>query len=208
MTFFLTALLPSKLIEITHSQYSVHSLESPICYDLYHFLSLYSSNMDHEGASNNERLLAASKNDDEDMLLEIFGQPKSFDINFQDGLGNTALHYAVSRASTSVLEHLLSHEECDVDPVNRLEKATPLHFAVSIESAEPREYCVRSLLEAGADDTIRNKNGDTAQDLVNPRDEVTLSVFREFQAEKQIARDDIAYDDDDDLAGGDEDESD
>lgn len=69
---------------------------------------------------------------------------------------------------------------------------------------------------------IRNKNGDTAQDLV--KDEGTLSIFREFQAEKQIARDDIACtsakspytassytiidDYDDDLADGDEGESD
>lgn len=60
---------------------------------------------------------------------------------------------SASRASISVLEHILSHEECDVDPVNRLEKATPLHLAVRIEDAELRADCVRSLLEAGADDT-------------------------------------------------------
>lgn len=32
-----------------------------------------------------ERLIAAARNDDEDMLLEIFDKPGSFNINFQDG---------------------------------------------------------------------------------------------------------------------------
>lgn len=32
-----------------------------------------------------ERLLAAARNDDEDMLEEIFDNPGTFDINFQDG---------------------------------------------------------------------------------------------------------------------------
>lgn len=62
--------------------------------------------MDHEGASNStlrmneithafthlkttrptdERLLAAAKDDNDDLLLEIFEDPDSFDINYQDG---------------------------------------------------------------------------------------------------------------------------
>lgn len=53
-----------------------------------------------------------------------------------------------------MLEHILSHEECDVDPVNRLEKATPLHLAVATEDPEVRVYLVESLLEAGADYTF------------------------------------------------------
>lgn len=53
--------------------------------------------------------------------------------------------------STDVLEHILSHEDCDVDPVNRLDKATPLHIAVRIKDAEMRLYICESLLEAGAD---------------------------------------------------------
>jgi hypothetical protein len=59
----------------------------------------------------------------------------------------------VAHGSVTVLEHILSHEECDVDPVNRLEKATPLHVAVRPGQLEPdiRKYIVESLLEAGAD---------------------------------------------------------
>jgi hypothetical protein len=57
------------------------------------------------------------------------------------------------RGSTDVLEHILSHEECDVDPINKLEKATPLHLAMRVEDPELRDYIVSNLLEAGADIT-------------------------------------------------------
>jgi hypothetical protein len=58
---------------------------------------------------------------------------------------------SAQQGSTGVLEEILSHDECDVDPVNRLDKATPLHLAVMIEDSEIRDYVVSSLLEAGAD---------------------------------------------------------
>jgi hypothetical protein len=54
-------------------------------------------------------------------------------------------------ASISALEHILSHEECDVDLRNRLEKATPLHLALKLEDPKERLEVVRSLLDAGAD---------------------------------------------------------
>ncbi len=57
----------------------------------------------------------------------------------------------MSNGSTDVLEHILSHEDCDVDPINRIEKATPLHLAVKLEHPELRKHVVDSLLEAGAD---------------------------------------------------------
>ena len=50
-----------------------------------------------------------------------------------------------------MLEHILSHEDCDVDPINRVNKATPLHLAVQIEEDDIRLYISDSLLEAGAD---------------------------------------------------------
>jgi uncharacterized protein len=50
-----------------------------------------------------------------------------------------------------VLEHILSQDNCDVDPINRIEKATPLHLALKIEDKDTRNYVVESLLDAGAD---------------------------------------------------------
>ncbi|KZS93171.1 ankyrin [Sistotremastrum niveocremeum HHB9708] len=151
---------------------------------------------DDKGASNNERLLYAARTDNEDLLLEIFEEPETFDINFKDGLGNTALHYASVNGSVNVLEHILSHEDCDVDPQNRLNKSTPLHLALSISEAELRQYIVESLLEAGADTTIQDVKGDTVLDLLGEKDEELRLAIRRAQAEADIAQDDIAHDDD------------
>jgi Ankyrin repeat len=52
-----------------------------------------------------------------------------------------------------VLNELLEYEGCDVDYVNYIEGATPLHLAVKIPDpeAELRALIVDSLLDAGAD---------------------------------------------------------
>ncbi|KAH9897668.1 ankyrin [Cubamyces lactineus] len=150
--------------------------------------------MASDGASNNERLLAAARADNEDMLLEVFGEG-NFDINAQDGLGNTALHYAASYGYLEILEHLLEYDGCDVDPQNRIEKATPLHLALRIEDAELRKAVVASLLEAGADTRIKDKNGETALDLVPPEDTEIRALLRKAQAQASISHDDVADDD-------------
>ena len=55
-----------------------------------------------------------------------------------------------SHGSPEVLDRLLEHEGCDVDYINRLEGATPLHLAVKIEEPELRAYITDCLLDAGA----------------------------------------------------------
>jgi len=149
------------------------------------------------GANNNERLLAAARTDNQELLVEIF-EEGSFDINCQDGVGNTPLHNAVLYGSTDILEDILSHEDCDVDPVNFIEKATPLHLAVQIEDRPMRAHIVESLLEAGADIYMKDKNGNTVLDIV-PTDDVEIrNLIRKSQAQASISRDDIADDDEDD----------
>lgn len=64
------------------------------------------------------------------MYHEVLSQPGTFDVNFQDGLGNTALHYVAAQGSSSVLEELLE-EPVDVDLHNRLDGNTPLHEAIA-----------------------------------------------------------------------------
>ncbi|CAL1694733.1 unnamed protein product [Somion occarium] len=145
------------------------------------------------GASNNERLLAAAREDNEDLLLEIF-EDGDFDINYTDGLGNTALHYAASHGSVEVLEHILSHEECDVDPINRLEGATPLHLALQLKDPELRKHIIESLLEAGADTQIKDKNGETVMDLLSPSDVEILQSIRKAQAQASVSLEDVASD--------------
>ncbi|KAJ7726364.1 ankyrin repeat-containing domain protein [Mycena metata] len=154
-----------------------------------------------QGASNNERLLAAARADNEELLLEVFEQG-GFDINCQDGLGNTALHNAVTHGSTDVLEHILSHEECDVDPINRIQKATPLHLAVVIEDLELRKHIVESLLDAGADTRIKDKNGETALDLLSNADTEIRALIRKSQAQASVTQDDVASDGEDEGGSG------
>ncbi|GJE98853.1 ankyrin repeat domain-containing protein [Phanerochaete sordida] len=155
---------------------------------------------DTKGASNNEILIHAVREDNEDMLLELF-EKGGFDINYQDGLGNTALHYAASLGSTAVLEHILSHDECDVDPINRIERATPLHLAVKLEDPELRHFVVESLLDAGADTFIKDKNGETVVDLVPDEDKETLALIRRARAQATRSQEDVVNDDDDDEPG-------
>jgi hypothetical protein len=41
-----------------------------------------------------ELLLAGAKQDNEDIIEDIFKQPGTYDINYRDSIKNTALHYA------------------------------------------------------------------------------------------------------------------
>ncbi|KAF8532092.1 ankyrin repeat-containing domain protein [Gautieria morchelliformis] len=167
----------------------------------------------HEGASHNEQLISAARSDNEDLLLEVFKHPDQFDINFKDGLGNTALHYASQMGSTAVLEHILSCEGCDVDLQNRLEHDTPLHAAIkNLDDPELRNYIVENLLEAGANTRIKDKNGDIVIDLVssssNTHDDELRSAIRKAEALASMPEGDIADDDDDDDDGSDSDSDD
>lgn len=116
-----------------------------------------------------EQLLAAAKTDNEELVLSALGLDENgepdpsvhgtsdriniADINHQDGLGNSALHYAIMHASISVLEHLLCAEGCDVDLQNKIMRDTPLHLAVKVDEEGRwglRAFLVQSLTEAGA----------------------------------------------------------
>ncbi|WVQ83418.1 hypothetical protein IAT38_005559 [Cryptococcus sp. DSM 104549] len=160
-----------------------------------------------QGASANERLLAAAKHDNEEMLEDALKELK--DINEPDGLGNTALHYAISQGSTNVLETILCHETCDVDLRNRLQGDTPLHIAVRNKWEEHpgmRLFMVENLLEAGADTTIRNRYHQKAIDLLPPPsttaepesdDEKVRAAIRRAEAEAAVAASGDVVDEDD-----------
>ncbi|KDN52578.1 ankyrin [Tilletiaria anomala UBC 951] len=157
-----------------------------------------------EGANNNQRLLFAARTDNIELLQEVLSAPEgSYDINFQDGLGMTALHYAASSASTSVLPELLE-QEVDVDLHSRLEGNTPLHEAIKVEHEEARNWIVEQLLEAGADPREVNKEGDKPADIVSaatPLGQQLKDTLRKAEAIASISTADIANDDDDDDDG-------
>ncbi|KLT38565.1 ankyrin [Cutaneotrichosporon oleaginosum] len=163
-----------------------------------------------DGASPRERLFAAAKTDNEDLLLSALDQLLS--VNAQDGLGNTALHYAVIHGSTDVLEHIVDHDSCEPDIPNNLDGETPLHIAVRQRWEDQpgvRLYIVGTLLEGGANMLIKNRHGERPIDLLPPYregadpnsdDEKVRAMIRRAQAEAQLGADeDIArdYDDDD-----------
>lgn len=116
--------------------------------------------------------------------------------------------HSVSFASRQVLEHILSHEECDVDPINRLDKATPLHLAVKLEDPDERLDIIESLLDAGADTTyvnppspcrphtscfrIKDKYGRTVLDLIPQSETEIHELIRKSRADATVSRDDIA----------------
>ncbi|KIR32522.1 hypothetical protein I352_04947 [Cryptococcus deuterogattii MMRL2647] len=153
---------------------------------------------DSQGASANERLLAAAKTDNEGMLEDALKELS--DVNQPDGI----IH-----ASTNVLEPILCHDTCDVDLKNRLQGDTPLHIAVRNRWDQYeglRLWLVRSLLEAGADTTIRNRHNERPIDIL-PRaepnadpssdNEKIRSALRQAEAEASLALSDAVVDDDD-----------
>jgi len=112
------------------------------------------------------------------------------------------LHYAAKNGSINVMELILEQEGCDVDPLNRMDRATPLHLACRIEDEETRYGVVSSLLDAGANMNIRDKFGSLAVDLLPGKDEETRNLFRSTQATNAISHDDIAEDSDGEPGSG------
>ncbi|KAL7419914.1 hypothetical protein Q5752_005831 [Cryptotrichosporon argae] len=163
-----------------------------------------------DGASANERLLAAAKADNEEMLLSALEGAEN--VNFTDGLGNTALHYAVLHASTDVLHHLLNHDDIDPDIRNRSAGETPLHIGVRQKwegSEGVRLYIVSILLEAGADTNVKNRHNQRPIDLLpsSPEsgsdDEKVYEAIRHAEAERMVGDTDVVADEDEVVDPGD-----
>ncbi|KAJ9477836.1 Ankyrin repeat-containing protein [Pseudozyma hubeiensis] len=164
----------------------------------------------HQIDVQNKRLLHAARTDDLDLLQEIISSG-AFDANHSDGVGRNALHYAAAQQSTQVLPEILNLE-IDVDYQDRTNADTPLHAAVNVdipdgeagkEVEEIRNWIVNELLEAGADPTIPNKDGDLPADLLSygtksrsQSGQDLVARLKRGQAEMQISAGDIANDDD------------
>ncbi|KAI8380693.1 hypothetical protein BD560DRAFT_453020 [Blakeslea trispora] len=97
-----------------------------------------------QGTTDNDLLLAACRNDQDEMLEDVLKEPE-VDVNYADPLGDTALHYAR----------------------NQKEGNTPLHLALQYEEdPEVALSMVSALLDAGADPRIKNKAGSSVADYV------------------------------------------
>ncbi len=94
--------------------------------------------------------------------------------------GWTALHYAAASGKTELVALLLEHHAyIDTESPN---KTTPLMMAVQFG----KKTVVKLLLEEGADASLKNASGQTAQDFAkaNRRDDI-LEVFAEFASQQK-----------------------
>ncbi|MCJ1307084.1 hypothetical protein MMC25_000730 [Agyrium rufum] len=120
----------------------------------------------HEGASPREQLLEACRRNNTSLLHDVLStcsSPKETAhlLNTAtDGVGQYCLHIAATYGSYDVLDILLDQEDLEVDPIDRLEKDTPLHKAVRfVNSHTELEWqgvipLVELLIDAGADPSI------------------------------------------------------
>ena len=103
------------------------------------------------------------------------------DINRRTEYGNTLLHTAADNQQLDLVEFLIARG-ADVNARGAC-GYTPLHYAVDIECNtqcrpnyySPAEFRVtKLLLQAGADDSLRDENGQTARDVAVEYGEAAL----------------------------------
>ncbi|GAA98600.1 uncharacterized protein L969DRAFT_18087 [Mixia osmundae IAM 14324] len=170
-----------------------------------------------DGASPEQRLWHAAKSDSEDMALECLKLAENghCDVNAFDGVGQTALHYAASTPSPTVLDLLLEYEATDVDLRATRTGDTPLHLAVRHTRPDVRRGVAETLLDAGADPRVRNHDHLLAIDLLpargtrsQPEEAENEGLRASFnQAEQEMAMDNsMIVTNDDMIVPGDDDE--
>ncbi|KAL7319689.1 hypothetical protein PS15m_002796 [Mucor circinelloides] len=126
---------------------------------------------EEEKTTDNDLMLAACRNDLDEMLEDIFKEG-DFDINHTDDLGDTALHYTARFGSLTCMELLLKVPNINVNLKNKKEGNTPLHLAVQYEEdPEVALNMVDILIDAGADPRIQNNAKSTVEDYVVGRND-------------------------------------
>ncbi|XP_044733830.1 putative ankyrin repeat protein RF_0381 [Chrysoperla carnea] len=118
---------------------------------------------DQEGKS----ILSAAVLIDNQSAINLLVQHKA-DINIQDKDGNTALHLALKKMDTAVIELLLSF----VDDVNR-DGNTPLHLAMHSSNTQVIKY----LIDHDTNLDIKNKAGDAAVHLAVKKHDSDILAF-------------------------------
>ncbi|PUU77036.1 hypothetical protein B9Z19DRAFT_1087007 [Tuber borchii] len=161
---------------------------------------------EEEGASPKELLLESARRNNTDLLEEVISENPSnlADLlnSTRDGVGNTAIHLAAKHGSLEVLDILLDQDDLEVDPLDRMERETPLHKAVFYAKVEKEHglEVVEMLIDAGADPRIRNKAKQRPIDIVDPRDTKLRFVLQNAEY-AMTAGDDVVQESDDE--GGD-----
>ncbi|PVU87127.1 hypothetical protein BB559_006203 [Furculomyces boomerangus] len=116
-----------------------------------------------DGATNDEILLAACKQDNPDLLNSVLSDSKT-NLNARDGVGNTGLHYAANCGSLDCLRML---RKANPNIQNLIEGDTPLHKACSYQEPHQAFKMAELLVEYGSDPRTKNRMGQRPIDLVS-----------------------------------------
>ncbi|KAL8960946.1 MAG: hypothetical protein Q9193_002434 [Seirophora villosa] len=162
--------------------------------------------MSDEGATPRELVLEACRRNNTSLLSEVLTSLRTperiADLlnNAKDGVGNHCLHLAASYGSYEVLDTLLDQENLEVDPLDRLERDTPLHKAVRFINSLPASqwdaaHSIADLLiDAGADPRIRNKAKLKPMDLVDPKNAELRNVLQKAEYSMTVGDDVVVRD--------------
>lgn len=189
-----------------------------------------SSNRNVQGATPRELVLEACRRNNSSLLSEVLTSLRTperiADLlnNAKDGVGNHCLHLAASYGSCTyhthspppppslyptnplsssideVLDTLLDQENLEVDPLDRLERDTPLHKAVRFINSLPASqwdaaHSIADLLiDAGADPRIRNKAKLKPMDLVDPKNAELRNVLQKAEYSMTVGDDVVVRD--------------
>ncbi|KAL8994794.1 MAG: hypothetical protein Q9169_005330 [Polycauliona sp. 2 TL-2023] len=166
--------------------------------------------MSDEGATPRELVLEACRRNNTSLLSEVLKSLKSSPAiadllnNAKDGVGNHCLHLAASYGSYDVLDILLDQEDLEVDPLDRLERDTPLHKAVRFINTLPSAQWDSAssiadlLIDAGADPRIRNKAKLKPMDLVDPKNKDLRNSLQKAEYAMTVGDDVVVADAGDD----------
>ncbi|ORY96630.1 ankyrin repeat-containing domain protein [Syncephalastrum racemosum] len=148
-----------------------------------------------EGASPNEIMLAACRNDQDDLLEDLLKTGK-VDLTFTDAIGNTALHYAAKYGALSCLELLADEPGINPNAVDTVEHNAPLHEVTKYrDDSEIALAMAEILLQMEADPRLKNREGLMPIDLVDPRDEDLSELLECALAADTMDDDDFAQED-------------
>lgn len=126
-----------------------------------------------------QQLLSASTLNNVDLInqvIESVSLAKFAEIfnSTVDFTGNSPIHLCCKNGNYELLDLFLDQEGIEVDPLNK-DGEPPLFAAVRYSRDEPEhgQFIVETLIDAGCDVTIQDKDGLKAVDLV-PKDNVEL----------------------------------
>jgi len=147
-------------------------------------------------------LFLAAKAGHDDDIEEL--AKTNVNLNATDQLGNSALHYSAAGGHKSCVQALVKSRKVNVNAQNNVGD-TPLHKA-AFRPTKNTVDLINILLAAGADTQIKNKEGQTPQEICRDAEAKSLLVPQgEVPGfDPDLADDNNSSDDDDD----DEDEDD